>query len=57
MEHKTKIFPYVFLETKLPEQQKHKIKKMPGELLDDEVVDNDPIKLYSVHSTSFSYNN
>lgn len=39
---------YVFIEAKLPEQQKHKIKKMSGELLNDEVVDNDPKKLYGV---------
>jgi len=48
MEQRTKILTNVFIETKLPEQRKRKIKKMSGELLDDEVVVNDPIKLYRV---------
>lgn len=48
MEQRIKIFPNVFIETKLLEQRKREIKKMSVELLDDEVVDNDPIKLYRV---------
>lgn len=48
MEQRTKILPNVCIETKLSEQRKRKIKKMSGELLDDEVIVNDRVQIFRI---------